>query len=67
MALCNIRNSPTQKTLRQLKTQNGRYTLDTVARVSSDSIAKLHGFIVPTVKDGYSQGKYRGRRRQIKT
>ncbi|MCL2899530.1 D-arabinitol 4-dehydrogenase [Brenneria tiliae] len=30
---------------------------DTVARVSSDSIAKLHGFIVPTLKDGYRQGK----------
>ncbi|PWC19007.1 hypothetical protein DDT56_03435 [Brenneria corticis] len=30
---------------------------DTVARVSSDSIAKLHGFIVSTLKDGYRQGK----------
>lgn len=27
------------------------YIKDTVARISSDSIAKLHGFIVPTLKD----------------
>ncbi|OSN04161.1 D-arabinitol 4-dehydrogenase [Lonsdalea britannica] len=30
---------------------------DTVARVSSDSIAKLHGFIVPTLKDRYHQNE----------
>ncbi|MCG8708078.1 mannitol dehydrogenase family protein [Brenneria sp. 4F2] len=34
-----------------------RWVRDTVARVSSDSIAKLHGFIVPTLKDCYRQGK----------
>ncbi|MCG8157413.1 mannitol dehydrogenase family protein [Brenneria goodwinii] len=33
-----------------------RWVRDTVARVSSDSIAKLHGFIVPTLKDCYRQG-----------
>ncbi|MEE3652596.1 MULTISPECIES: D-arabinitol 4-dehydrogenase [unclassified Brenneria] len=32
-----------------------RWVRDTVARVSSDSIAKLHGFIVPTLKDSYRQ------------
>ncbi|MCF9034027.1 mannitol dehydrogenase family protein [Acinetobacter nectaris] len=31
------------------------YVKDTVARVSSDSISKLHGFIVPTIKDSFSQ------------
>ncbi|KAA8996153.1 mannitol dehydrogenase family protein [Affinibrenneria salicis] len=34
-----------------------RWVRDTVARVSSDSIAKLHGFIVPTLKDCYGQEK----------
>ncbi|MEC5321010.1 D-arabinitol 4-dehydrogenase [Brenneria populi subsp. brevivirga] len=34
-----------------------RWVRDTVARVSSDSTAKLHGFIVPTLKDCYRQGK----------
>lgn len=32
------------------------YVKDTVARVSSDSIAKLNGFIVPTLKDCFAQG-----------
>lgn len=33
------------------------YVKDTVARVSSDSISKLHGFIVPTIKDCLNQNK----------
>ncbi len=33
------------------------YVKDTVARISSDSIAKLSGFIVPTLKDCFEQNK----------
>lgn len=33
------------------------YVRDTVARVASDSISKLRGFILPTIKDCLTQGK----------